>query len=74
LTIKVLRKEKIKIKLGEFNCFVIEPSLDGNSKELGLSGKILIWVSDDKRRLLCYFKLDSQIGLIIAELESAFAS
>jgi hypothetical protein len=74
LTIKVLRKEKIKIKLGEFNCFVIEPSLDGNSKELGLSGRMLIWIADDKRRLPCYFKLDNQIGLIIAELESVSAS
>jgi hypothetical protein len=70
LTIKVLRKEKIKIRLGEFNCFVIEPSLEGNSEKLGLSGKMLIWISDDKRRLPCYFKLDSQVGLIIAELES----
>jgi hypothetical protein len=73
LTIKVLRKEKIKIKLGEFYCFVIEPFFEGNSKELGLSGRMSIWVSDDKRRLPCYFKLDSQIGLIIAELESVSA-
>jgi hypothetical protein len=74
LTIKVLRKEKIKIKLGEFYCFVIEPFLEGNPKELGLSGRMSIWVGDDKRRLPCYFKLDSQIGLIIAELESVSAS
>jgi hypothetical protein len=71
LTIKVLRKEKVKIRLGEFNCFVIEPSLEGNSKELG---KMLIWIADDKRRLPCYFKLDSQIGLIIAELEESAAA
>jgi hypothetical protein len=70
LKLKVLRKEKIKIKSGEFVCFVIEPSLEGGSEKFGLKGKMLIWIADNNKRVPCYFKLDSQIGLIIAELES----
>ncbi|MDR1474524.1 MAG: DUF3108 domain-containing protein [Endomicrobium sp.] len=70
LRVKVLRKEKIKIRLGEFNCFVVELTLEGNSKDLGLNGKMLVWIVDNKKKPPCYFKLESQIGLIIAELES----
>jgi hypothetical protein len=70
LTAKVLRKEKIKIRLGEFSCFLVELTLEGNSKDLGLNGKMLIWIVDNRKKHPCYFKLESQIGLIIAELES----
>jgi hypothetical protein len=70
LKIKVLRKEKIKLKLGEVICFVVEPSFEGNSEKFGLKGKMLIWIVDNNRRVPCYLKLESQIGLIIAELES----
>jgi hypothetical protein len=70
LTIKVLRKEQVKIKSGDFVCFVVEPLLEGGSERFGLKGKLLIWITSDKRRAPCYFKLESQIGLIVAELES----
>jgi hypothetical protein len=70
LKLKVLRREKIKIKSGEFICFVLEPLLEGSSEKIGLKGKMLIWIADNNKRLPCYFKLESQIGLIIAELGS----
>jgi hypothetical protein len=70
LKLKVLRKERIKIKSGEFVCFVLEPLLEGGSEKFGLKGKMLIWIADNSKKVPCYFKLDSQIGLIIAELES----
>jgi hypothetical protein len=73
LRLKVLRKEKIRIRLRGFNCFIVEPTLGGNSKDLGLNGRMLIWIVDNKKKQPCYFKLESQIGLIIAELESIAA-
>jgi hypothetical protein len=68
LVARVLGREKIKIRLGEFNCFVVELFL-ARAQELELDGKMLIWISDDKKRLPCYFKIDCSAGLIVAELE-----
>jgi len=48
LLIKVHRKERIKVKAGEFDCLVVEPLV----KHEGLfdtRGKVLVWLTDDFR-------------------------
>jgi hypothetical protein len=48
LMVKVHRKERIKVKAGEFDCLVVEPVI----KHEGLfdtRGKVLVWVTDDFR-------------------------
>jgi hypothetical protein len=69
LTIKTLDKEKIMTNIGEFDCFVIEP-LACEPTEIFLSNKMRIYITDDKKRIPALIKLESQIGLINAVLES----
>jgi hypothetical protein len=51
VTIKVLRKEPIKVPLGSFNTIVVQPII----KTKGLfseGGKAQIWISDDSARMI----------------------
>ncbi len=48
LLVKVHRKERVKVKAGEFDCIVVEPFV----KHEGLfdtRGKLLVWLTDDHR-------------------------
>ncbi len=69
LEVKVLRKEKVKVVAGEFNCFVVEPLL----KTPGLfeqKGKLTVWLTDDERKMPVLMKSKVIIGSISTELVS----
>lgn len=69
LEVKIMRKEKIKVKAGTYNCFVVEPLL----KSAGLfkqEGRLTIWITDDARRIPVLMKSKVAVGSIVAELES----
>jgi hypothetical protein len=68
LEVKVLRKEKVSVPAGKFTCFVIEPFL----KDVGIfkaKGKILIWITDDERRMPVLVKASVLIGTVNAKLQ-----
>ena len=46
----ILRKEKIKTILGEKECFVVEPSLEGDAI-FRQTGVIHVWITDDDQRI-----------------------
>jgi hypothetical protein len=53
--VKVLRKEKVKLKSGTYNTIVLQPII----KSGGLfaeGGEALIWVTDDSRRIMVQLK------------------
>ena len=67
LEIKYLGKQKIDVKAGTFNCIIVEPMV----KEGGLfknEGRILIWLSDDERKIPVKVNTKVIIGSIDAEL------
>jgi len=67
LEIKVLRKEKVIVPAGRFECFVIEPKL----KTGGLmrkEAKMLIWVTADERKMPVLMETRLKIGSIAAKL------
>lgn len=67
LDIKYLGKQKIDVKAGTFNCIIVEPMV----KEGGLfksEGRILIWLSDDERKIPVKVNTKVIIGSIDAEL------
>jgi hypothetical protein len=69
LEVKVLRKEKVKVEAGEFNCFVIEPML----KTPGIfeqKGKLTVWLTDDETKMPVLMKSKVIIGSISTELVS----
>jgi len=68
LEIKYLGKQKITVDAGTFNCIIVEPLV----KEGGLfksEGRILIWLSDDERKIPVKVNTKVIIGSIDAELK-----
>lgn len=69
LGVKVLGKQVIKVEAGTFRCIVIEPMV----VEGGLfksEGKILIWLTDDERKIPVKVATKILIGYVGAELTS----
>ncbi len=69
LTIKFIGKETVEVDAGKFKAIVLEPVM----KEGGLfksSGRILVWLTDDERRMPVQVKAEIPIGSIKAELVS----
>ena len=57
LQLNILRREKIKVPAGEFNCIVVEPVMraDGIFKA---KGKIWIWLTDDQYKMPVFMKTE----------------
>ncbi len=69
LEIAVLRKEKIKVPAGEFDCFVVEPKLM-SSGIFRREGKMQIWLSDDEYKLPIIMRSKLYFGSVWAKLVS----
>lgn len=68
LEVKVHRKETIDIKAGEFDCLVVEPILRASGL-FKSKGRLLIWLTDDIRKIPVQMKSKIPIGYITAELK-----
>jgi hypothetical protein len=69
LEVRVLRKEKVKVPAGEFNCLVIEPML----KTPGIfeqKGSLTVWLTDDEVKMPVLMKSKVIVGSISTELTS----
>jgi hypothetical protein len=69
LTVKFLGRQTIKVDAGKFNCLLLEPI----TKEGGLfksTGRVIVWVSDDERRVPVQVEAEIPVGSITAELTS----
>jgi hypothetical protein len=69
LEVRVLRKEKVKVPAGEFNCVVVEPML----KTPGIfeqKGSLTVWLTDDEVKMPVLMKSKVIIGSISTELVS----
>ncbi|MGB7061705.1 MAG: DUF3108 domain-containing protein [Candidatus Zixiibacteriota bacterium] len=67
LEVKVLRKERIKVEAGEFDCLVVEPILQtGGIFEQ--KGSLTVWLTDDEVKMPVLMKSKVVIGSISTEL------
>jgi len=69
IEVKVLRKEKVKVEAGEFDCVVVEPIL----RTPGLfeqKGSLTVWLTDDAVKMPVLMKSKVIIGYISTELVS----
>jgi hypothetical protein len=69
LIIKVLKKERVKVKAGIFNTILVKPILKYNDVFIN-KGDVYIWLSDDHRKIPVMMKSKIIIGAITAELIS----
>jgi hypothetical protein len=69
VTIHVLRKERVKVPAGTFDCVVIRPII----KSRGIfseGGEAELWISDDDRRIMVQMKSKLKIGSLNLYLRS----
>ncbi len=67
LDVKYIGRQTVEVKAGTFKCIIVEPMV----KEGGLfksEGRILIWLSDDERKIPVKVSTQVLIGSIDAEL------
>lgn len=67
LEISVLRRERVEVPAGTFDCVVVEPKIRG----AGLfrhSGRLRVWLTDDERHLPVLMKSKVIIGSVAAVL------
>lgn len=65
--VKVLRREELKIPLGRFNTIVIQPLLKSEGI-FARTGDMLIWLTDDERRIPVQMKSKVVVGSITVTL------
>lgn len=67
LEVKVLKRERVTVKAGAFDCIVVEPLL----KSVGVfkhKGKLKVWLTDDRLKMPVLMKSKILVGSIAAEL------
>ena len=67
--VKVLRRERIKVPAGEFDCLVVEPILQTSSL-FEQKGKLTIWITDDTVKMPVLLRSKVVIGAFEAVLKS----
>lgn len=67
LEVRVLEKDRIKVKAGEFECLVVEPLLQ-SAGIFKHEGKLTVWLTNDRLRLPVMMKTKVVVGSITAEL------
>jgi hypothetical protein len=67
LEVKVLRKERIKVEAGEFDCLVVEPILQ-TPGIFEQKGSLTVWLTDDEVKMPVLMKSKVVIGSISSEL------
>jgi hypothetical protein len=67
MEVKVLKRERIEVPAGKFDCILVEPVLksEGVFKS---KGSILVWLSDDGRRIPVLVKSKIPVGSISVSL------
>ncbi|MGI9043239.1 MAG: DUF3108 domain-containing protein, partial [Gemmatimonadaceae bacterium] len=69
VTIQVLRRERVNVPAGTFDCVVIRPII----KSRGIfseGGRAELWISDDDRRIMVQLKSQLKIGSLNLYLKS----
>jgi hypothetical protein len=68
--IVVTAREQQKTVLGNVWCFRIEPQIFGANHLIEQKGKMVIWMTDDARRIPVRAQIDTEFGKIEVKLKS----
>ncbi len=69
MEVKVHKKERIQVRAGEFDCIVVEPILRASGL-FKSKGRLIIWLTDDDRKIPVQMKSKIPVGYITAELKA----
>ncbi len=68
--VRVTAREEIKSILGKTWCFRVEPEIFGEKRLIEQKGSMIIWITDDSRRLPIRSQINSNIGRVEVKLKS----
>ena len=68
LEVKVIGRERVKVPAGEFDCVVVEPVLRAGGIFRN-EGRLVIWLTDDERRIPVLMRSKVTIGSVSVMLE-----
>lgn len=68
MEIDILRRERVRVPAGEFDCLVIEPKLQSDGIFVR-KGRLFLWLTDDDRHIPVRIRTVIPIGSIVANLE-----
>ncbi|HRH41087.1 MAG TPA: DUF3108 domain-containing protein, partial [Pyrinomonadaceae bacterium] len=66
--IKVTKREMQNTILGKIMCFRVEPQVFGKGRMIESEGSMIIWITDDNRRLPVRANLNTSIGKVDVKL------
>ena len=68
LKVKVLRREKVSVPAGDFDCFVVEPGLRDDAGIFQAKGRLLVWLTADSRKVPVLLRSQIVVGAVEARL------
>lgn len=68
LRVRVLRRERVSLRIGSFDCLVVEPVLLQPTGLFRRKGKFTMWLTDDSRRLPVLMKSEIAVGSVEVRL------
>lgn len=68
LEVKVLRKERVEVDAGTFDCLVVQPILQA-AGVFEQKGTLTVWLTDDQKKMPVQMKSKVAVGSIITELK-----
>lgn len=69
--IKVTARERQKTAIGKVWCFRVEPEVFGPGRLIEREGSMIIWITDDARRIPVRSQVNSSVGRIEIKIQSA---
>ncbi len=69
IPVRVTARERQKSILGKTWCFRVEPEVFGTDRLIEKDGKMVIWITDDSRRIPVRSQINSTIGRIEVKLK-----
>jgi hypothetical protein len=67
--VRVTRREIQRTAIGKVMCFRVEPEVFGNNRLIEQEGSMIIWITDDARRIPVRSQIKSNIGKIEVKLK-----
>jgi hypothetical protein len=68
--VRVTARERLKTEIGRVMCFRVEPDVFGPGRLVEGNGKMVIWITDDARRLPVRSQVNASIGKIDIKVQS----
>ncbi len=68
LKVRVLGKEKVKVKAGKFDCILVEPMISGEGIFVSKGKSLKVWLTDDEYKMPVKMAVEVFIGSVKAEL------